>query len=125
VDDPSGAHVGVAHFAVAHLTVRQAHVHTGSADGGGGIFSHEPVNVGFLGGGNGVAPDMVRDPAKTVHNAEHYRFLAHKKVPLSFLGLLGGCSHDGGKVSGLEGCAADEAAVHVRLGYQLLAVPGV
>ena len=55
VDDAAGTDVGVAHFAVAHLAVRQAHVHAGGANLGVGVLGEDFIQVGFVGGGNGVA----------------------------------------------------------------------
>src|SRR5699024_272865 len=55
VDNAARADVGVAHFAVAHLAVRQAHVHAGGANLGVGVLGEDFIQVGFVGGGNGVA----------------------------------------------------------------------
>ena len=55
VDNAARADVGVAHFAVAHLAVRQAHVHAGGANLGVGVLGEDFVHVGMLRRGNGVA----------------------------------------------------------------------
>ena len=55
---------------VAHLAVGQAHGHTGSIDGGHGVGGKDLVQVGGVGGGDGVAEGMVGRPAETVHDAE-------------------------------------------------------
>ena len=54
VDHAARADVGVAHLAVAHLPVRQAHVQAGSADGGRAVFRLETVDVGRARGDDGV-----------------------------------------------------------------------
>ena len=44
------------------------------------------------------------------------------KAYLAILSALGGCVDDNSKVRSLQGCAADQTAVHVLLAQQLLAV---
>ena len=78
VHDAARTNVGVAHLAVAHLAVGQAHVHAGGPDGGVGVLGKQPVQVGRFRRHNGVAVGLVRHPAKPIQDAEHYRFLCHK-----------------------------------------------
>ena len=77
VHDAARAHIGMTHFGVAHLTVRQTHGHAGGVDGGHGVIPHEGIQMGGVGGRNGIAEGLVRRPAKTVHNAKNNRFFRH------------------------------------------------
>ena len=77
VNDTASAHVGVAHLRVAHLTIGQADSHAGGLDGGHGIFCHQGIQMGGLGGDHGIAVGLVGHPAKAIHDAQKYRFLGH------------------------------------------------
>ena len=78
VHDAARAHVGVADLGVTHLAVGQTDSHARSVDGGHGIFCHQSIEVGLLGGDHGVAKGLVRHPAEAVHDAQKNRFLCHK-----------------------------------------------
>ena len=78
VHDAACAHVGVADLGVAHLAVGQADSHAGSVDGGHGVFCHQSIQMGGLGGHHGVAVGLVRHPAEAIHDAQKNRFLCHK-----------------------------------------------
>ena len=78
VHDAASAHVGVANLRVAHLALGQTDGHTGSVDGGHGIFCHQSIEVGFLCGDHGVAEGLLRHPAEAIHDAQKNRFLCHK-----------------------------------------------
>ena len=83
VHDASCTHVGVAHLRVAHLAVGQADCHAGSLDGGHGVFCHQSIQMGGLGGHHGIAVGLARHPAEAIHDAQKNRFLCHKmKSPL-------------------------------------------
>ncbi len=69
IHDAAGAHVGVADLTVAHLPVRQTHIHTGGADLGGGILGKQPGQVRGLGGLDGVAVGVGVN-AEAVHDDE-------------------------------------------------------
>ena len=53
--DAAGAHIQVAHFAVAHLPVGQADGGTGSVDQRVGKFGEQAVVIGLAREGDGVA----------------------------------------------------------------------
>ena len=155
VHDAARTDVGVAHLAVAHLAVGQAHVHAGSADGGVGAAGEQLVQVGGIGGHDGVAVGFAGHPAEAVQDAEHQGLFRHKRrssLKQVWRGLcspqnanrrrppagqtapeqtkekgrlLAGSLHDGGKSVRLQGGAADQAAVHVGFGNQLVGVAGV
>ena len=76
VDNAARADVGVAHFAVAHLAVGQAHVHAGGANLGVGVLSEDFVHVGMLCRGNGVA--LGGGDAKAIENHQNKRFFHSK-----------------------------------------------
>ena len=78
IHDAACAHVGVANFRVAHLAIGQADGHAGSVDGGHGIFCHQSIKMGLLGGDHGVAEGLLRHPAEAIHDAQKNRFLCHK-----------------------------------------------
>ena len=83
VHDAAGTHVGVADLRVAHLAVGQADSHAGSLDGGHGVFCHQSIQMGGLGGHHGIAVGLARHPAEAIHDAQKNRFLCHKmKSPL-------------------------------------------
>ena len=77
VHDAACAHVGVADFRVAHLTIGQANSHAGSFNGGHGVLCHQCIEVGLFGCDHGVAIGLVGGPAKAIHNAKQDRFLGH------------------------------------------------
>ena len=84
VHDTAVTHVGVTDLGVAHLAVGQAHSHAGSLNGGHGVFCHQSIQMGGLGGHHGVAKGLVRHPAEAIHDAQKNRFLCHKiESPLS------------------------------------------
>ena len=90
VHDAACAHVGVANFGVAHLAIGQADGHAGSVDGGHGIFCHQSIEMGLLGGDHGVAEGLVRHPAEAIHDAQKNRFLCHKiESPLNLSRVAG------------------------------------
>ena len=66
---PAGADVGVAHLAVAHLPVRQAHVQAGGPERGVGILPEKLVQPGRGGGADGVALRLLPQ-AEAVHDDE-------------------------------------------------------
>ena len=74
VNHPAGADVGVAHLGVAHLPLRQTHIHAGSADIGAGVFGKDAVQVGGFGGMDGVAV-VLGAVAEAIHNNKCKRFL--------------------------------------------------
>ena len=77
---PARADVGVTHLGVAHLPLRQAHVHAGGRQLAAGVLGKDLVQVGGTGGGNGVA-GLVAPQAKTVHDNEGSRCFTHS-LPL-------------------------------------------
>ena len=84
VDNAACADVGVAHLRVAHLAVGQADAHARSADGDVGAGGKQVVDIGSLGGDDGVAIDLIRHPAEAVKDAEHHGFLCHSNLILGF-----------------------------------------
>ena len=84
VDDAARADVGVAYLRVAHLAVGQAHAHPRRTDGDMGAGGEQVVDIGGLGGGDGVAIGLVRHPAEAVKDAEHHGFLCHSLQILGF-----------------------------------------
>ena len=73
---PAGADVGVAHLAVAHLAVGQAHVQAGSRQPAAGIFAKDPVQIRLPGRGDGVVPPSGGGgQTESVHDNECNRFL--------------------------------------------------
>ena len=54
INHSSGADVGVAHLAVAHLSVRQTHVLAGAVQSGVGAGLKQLVQVGGLGSGDRI-----------------------------------------------------------------------
>jgi hypothetical protein len=77
IHDAARADVRVADLAVAHLAVRQADVHAGSADLRQRVFSKQLVEVRLVRGGNRVA--LRRGKAEAVHNHE-YNWFFHNAV---------------------------------------------
>ena len=77
VDDAARADVGVADFRVAHLAVGQTHAHARCANGDVGAGREQMVDIGGLGGDDGVAIRLVRHPAEAVKDAQHHGFLCH------------------------------------------------
>ena len=61
VDDPPGADVHVANFAVAHLSIGQPDVFAVGAQGGFGVSAKQPIHEGCVGCGDGVARIVVAD----------------------------------------------------------------
>ena len=75
IDDATGTDVGVAHFGVAHLAVRQTHVQAGAGDQGAGVVTGQAVQVRGLGGSDGVVL-LLGAVAPTVHDDQNQRFLS-------------------------------------------------
>ena len=75
IHDAARADVRVADFTVAHLAVRQAHVHTGRADLGQRVRGKQAVKVRFLGRGDRVP--LRRGNAEAVEDHKQKRFLSH------------------------------------------------
>ncbi len=65
-------------LAVAHLTVRQAHVQTGSGQGGIGELLKEAVQPGGIGGKDSVSGLAVCH-AEPVHNNQSGRCFIHEE----------------------------------------------
>ena len=55
LDHPSGADIGVSDLGVAHLTVRQTDIQTGGSQLGVRVLCELTVEVGFMGGMDGVS----------------------------------------------------------------------
>ena len=79
---PAGADVGVAHLAVAHLSLGQAHVQAGGGQLTAGIFRKEPVQVGLFGVGDGVAGGLGPE-AEAVHDDQSRRCFFHRNLKSS------------------------------------------
>ena len=79
---PAGADVGVAHLAVAHLPLGQAHVQAGGGQLTAGIFRKEPVQVGLFGVGDGVAGGLGPE-AEAVHDDQSRRCFFHRNLKSS------------------------------------------
>ena len=75
-DHPAAADVGVAHLAVAHLPIGQAHVQPGGGEGGVGELLEEAVQPGRFGGFDGVARFSAAGP-EAVHDDQSSRCLIH------------------------------------------------
>ena len=73
------ADVGVAHLAVAHLPVRQAHIQAGGPEGGMGIFLEELIQAGSAGGADSIADNAVGE-AKAIHNDEGSGCFIHRNL---------------------------------------------
>ena len=69
IHNTARANIGVAHLRVAHLPVRQAHVQARGPDFGHRVFLEDALQVGGIGGHNGVA--LVRGNAKAVQNHQN------------------------------------------------------
>ena len=61
VDDPAGADVHVADFAVAHLSIRKPDVFAVSPECGFGMLTQQFIHKGGVSGGDGVARIVVAD----------------------------------------------------------------
>ena len=119
---PARADVGVAHLAVAHLAVGQTHVQPGGGQPAHGVLGEQLIQVGGVGGGNGVVPRPGGGgQAKTVHDDQSSGCFHGENLRRLLIGRV----DDGQEVVGLQGRAADEAAVDVGLGQQLRRVLGV
>ena len=55
INNAAGADIGMPYLAVAHLPVRQADIHAGSADPRNGVGGKNPVNIGLVRRLDGVA----------------------------------------------------------------------
>ena len=75
IDDATGTDIGVAHFGVAHLAVRQTHVQAGAGDQGAGVVTGQAIQIGGLGSSNGVVL-LLGAVAPTVHDDQNQRFLS-------------------------------------------------
>ena len=80
-DHPSCADVGMSHFAVAHLSHRQAHIQTGGGKPAGGMFGKQLIQDGSGRGLHRVALHLVPQ-AEAVHNNQSCRCF-HVTVTLS------------------------------------------
>ena len=67
IDHPAAADVGVAHLAVAHLPVGQAHVQPGGGEGGVGELLEELVQPGRFRGFDGVSR-LAAAGAEAIHD---------------------------------------------------------
>lgn len=68
VNHTACANIGVAHFAVAHLPVRQADIHAGGANISHRAFRHQLVEPGRFRRGDGIAI-VGWIVAEAIHNA--------------------------------------------------------
>ncbi len=73
VNDPARAHVHVAHFAVAHLSLRQANIRTGSVDQCVGKIFEQAVVIGFASESNRVARGFSA-VTPSIEHSQHNRF---------------------------------------------------
>ena len=73
---PACADVGVAHLAVSHLAVGQAHVQPGGGEGGVGELLEEAVQPGRFGGLDGVSR-LSAAGAEAVHDDQSSRCFVH------------------------------------------------
>ena len=76
IDHPAGADVGVAHLAVAHLAIGQAHVLAGAVQPGMGTGLKQPVQIGCAGAGHRVGRGG-RGDAPAVQDHKQQRFFVH------------------------------------------------
>ena len=79
-DHPAAADVGVAHLAVAHLPVGQAHVQPGGGEGGVGELLEEFIQPGGFRGFDGVSR-LPAAGAEAVHDNQSSRCFVHKQSP--------------------------------------------
>ena len=78
-DHPAAADVGVAHLAVAHLPVGQAHPAAGGLQLRPGVLGEEPVQNRRRRGGHGVARRLLPQ-AEAVHNDQGRRCFVHSNL---------------------------------------------
>jgi len=73
VNDAARAHIHVAHFAVAHLSLRQPNVRTGSVDQRVGKILEQAVIIGFASESNRISLGLSA-VAPTIEHSQHNRF---------------------------------------------------
>ena len=104
VHNAAGAHVGVAHFAVAHLSVGQAHIQAGSADLGHRLEANRASILGFLAAA--MALPLFGSTAKAIQNHQNERFFHGNRSFLSVFRERPGESKYKGRSQSIPSCAS-------------------